>query len=133
MRYPLLGLIALIGLLGCADDLLVTPETMSGSWAMKRLGGQSLPVSVGSSDRYNADTLTLGTDGTFLQVRHRSALFTEGGTSTWRNEIDTLRGSWTLDGATIDLLTTGSPTRRGSFGGDSLTFSAHFYVYRRVE
>jgi hypothetical protein len=91
---------------GCSDSP-TAPSSIEGSYSLRTVNGQSVPVTVAQMGADRADitggSLTLNNDGTFTgQLEFR---FVFSGIRA--NQSESLSGTWTADGNTVTLSSEG--------------------------
>jgi len=101
----------------CSLDSTGPNGSVTGSYTLRTINGQSLPYTFQSGRRLTSDQLTLYSDGTYDDVSQYS-----NGTSTFDE------GDYTSNNGAITFYSTSGDTYQGSVSGDVLTQIVNSYT-----
>jgi|SRR5579884_740556 len=119
---PILA-VAMMFAAGCNNDATSPSVSLTGTWTLRTLNGQQLPVAVGLNTVVTGEQLTLNNDGTYNDI----VLYSGGNSST---EI----GYYTVSGNAITFIDqTDNIQYQGSISGNVLTAISGSYtsVYQK--
>jgi hypothetical protein len=111
MRRLVLFALTAASLSACSVDTLGPSGSVSGTYALRKINGVTLPYTFSSGQRLISDELTLNRDGTFFDVSR----YDDGTTSSDQGFYSNYNGSLTFESSESSL------TYQGSITGNVLT------------
>src|SRR5512143_4101235 len=118
---PVLGILLTVAMLACGDS--TSPETIDGTYALRTINGQTLPVvlqqDATSKNEVTAGAITVGPGTAWtISLTVRSTLGADVSLFT-----NTLAGTWTRSGEKVTLTATGGESETAVLSGRTLTLA----------
>jgi hypothetical protein len=134
MRRTTAGMLLAVALLACSADAITSDTSVyAGDYTLRSVNGNPLPYAISNTPTLTlaitSETFTLLTNGSFVDITH----YQRTQNAVTDLPTDTLRGTFTVRGQTVNFTTIGGSLFAGTIGSTdfSIEGSATVLYYKK--